>query len=111
MRRFEPAACRVRRLRFPFTIPSFPGRNARTVSGFNRRSICSPGTGSGTSVRDASGATAPTCNDRLCPTSGRPAIRRSPSFDDDPPLLPRSTSPTAMMHRSPPAERAAVDNY
>ena len=39
MRRFEPAASRVRRLRSSFTIPTFPGRNARTVSGFNRRPI------------------------------------------------------------------------
>jgi len=37
MRRFEPAASRVRRLRSSFTIATFPGRNARTVSGYNRR--------------------------------------------------------------------------
>jgi len=34
MRRFEPATRRVRRLRSSFTIPTSPGRNARTVSGF-----------------------------------------------------------------------------
>ena len=32
MRRFEPATSRVRRLRSSFTIATFPGRNARTVS-------------------------------------------------------------------------------
>jgi hypothetical protein len=37
MRRFEPATSRVRRLRASFTIATFPGRNARTVSGYNRR--------------------------------------------------------------------------
>jgi hypothetical protein len=37
MRRFDPAASRVRRLRSSFTIATFPGRNARTVSGYNRR--------------------------------------------------------------------------
>ena len=37
MRRFEPAASRVRRLRSSFNILTFPGRNARTVNGFNRR--------------------------------------------------------------------------
>ncbi len=39
MRRFEPDTRRVRRLRSSFTIPTSPGRNARTVSGFNRRPI------------------------------------------------------------------------
>ena len=39
MRRFEPAASRVRRLRSSFTIATFPGRNARTVEGFNRRPV------------------------------------------------------------------------
>ena len=50
MRRFEPATSRVRRLRSSFTIPTSPGRNARTVSGFNRRPIYA------------------TCHGRLCPT-------------------------------------------
>ena len=36
MRRFEPATRRVRRLRSSITIATFPGRNARTVSRFNR---------------------------------------------------------------------------
>ncbi len=51
MRRFEPAASRVRRLRSSFTIPTFPGRNARTVSGFNRRPVYA------------------ICHGRLCPTA------------------------------------------
>src|SRR5215471_19206966 len=39
MRRFEPAASRVRRPRCSFTIAALTGRNARAVSGFNRRPV------------------------------------------------------------------------
>ena len=37
MRRFVRRQAGVRRLRSSFNIPTFPGRNARTVRGFNRR--------------------------------------------------------------------------
>ena len=39
MRRFEPAASRVRISRSSFTIAALTGRNARAVSGFNRRPV------------------------------------------------------------------------
>ena len=39
MRRFEPTYAGCGDCALSFTIPTSPGRNARTVSGFNRRPI------------------------------------------------------------------------
>jgi hypothetical protein len=53
MRRFEPTYAGCGDCALSFTIPTSPGRNARTVSGFNRRPIYAQATAVFAPIRGA----------------------------------------------------------